>query len=262
MEACIHSVCISDGSLHSWISSGLEMCVFYSLALNVGEAPKYQGRMKQSKPHSQLILLILLVTEATTFYASEPKYVDFVEMVEEADFIVIGTLSEVGAPDTMLQTIDVEEYLKNPRNDSQITLRVTDEDTAGGEFSDLYTGPFLSTGKMLVFVVMRGGFNRLLNGTYGVYQVTKKTSSDPDTWRLRKTWLTSRHESAALYVHHYYDVVKSDNATDPTVNFLVNETKSEVLHIIPEVNIVGSLLFVLIAVLAVIGSVNRLRRMG
>ena len=217
--------------------------------------------MKQSKPYSPLIILILFVTEAASCYASGPKYVDFEEMVEEADFIVIGTLSEVGAPDMMLQTIDVEEYLKDPRNDSQITLRVTDEDTAGGEFSNAYASPLQSTGKVLVFVVFHEGFNRLLDGTYGVYQVTKKTSSDPDSWRVRKTWLTSREESTINYVHYYYDVVKSDNATQPIMNLLVDETKGTTVHINPS-PINGPLLFVVIAVTAVIGSLIIIKRMS
>ncbi|MBA7605863.1 hypothetical protein ES703_12998 [subsurface metagenome] len=218
--------------------------------------------MKTWKELSSILLLLALMAHQVVYGASGPKYVDFEEMIEEADFIVIGTLSEVGVPDMMLRTIEVEEYLKDPRNDSQITLRVTSEDTAGGEFSNAYASPLQSTGKVLVFVVFHEGFNRLLDGTYGVYQVTKKTSSDPDNWRARKTWLTSRDESTINYVHYYYDVVKPDNATQPIMNLLVNETKGTTVHIMPNRNVVGSLLFVIIAVLAVIGSVNRLRRMG
>jgi hypothetical protein len=214
------------------------------------------------KGFSSVFLLFVLMVDMVVCDASIPKYIDFEEMVEEADFIVIGTLSEVGAPDMMLRTIDVEEYLKDPRNDSQITLRVTDEDTAGGEFSNAYASPLQSTGKVLVFVVFHEGFNRLLDGTYGVYQVTKKTSSDPDTWRVRKTWLTSREENTVNYVHYYYDVVKPDNATQPIMNLLVNETKGSTVHINHGGYRDESLLFVLIAVVAVTGSVIIIKRMG
>jgi hypothetical protein len=214
------------------------------------------------KGFSSVFLLFVLMVDMVVCDASIPKYIDFEEMVEEADFIVIGTLSEVGAPDMMLRTIDVEEYLKDPRNDSQITLRVTDEDTAGGEFSNAYASPLRSTGKVLVFVVFHEGFNRLLDGTYGVYQVTKKTSSDPDTWRVRKTWLTSREENTVNYVHYYYDVVKPDNATQPIMNLLVNETKGSTVHINHGGYRDESLLFVLIAVVAVTGSVIIIKRMG
>ena len=214
------------------------------------------------KGSSSVFLLFVLMADMVVCDASIPKYIDFEEMVEEADFIVIGTLSEVEAPDMMLRTIDVEEYLKDPRNDSQITLRVTDEDTAGGEFSNAYASPLRSTGKVLVFVVFHEGFNRLLDGTYGVYQVTKKTSSDPDTWRVRKTWLTSREENTVNYVHYYYDVVKPDNATQPIMNLLVNETKGSTVHINHGGYRDESLLFVLIAVVAVTGSVIIIKRMG
>ena len=217
--------------------------------------------VKSWKGFSSVFLLFVLMANMVVCEASIPKYVDFEEMVEEADFIVIGTLSEVGAPDTMLRTIEVDEYLKDPRNDSQITLRVTDEDTAGGEFSNAYASPLQSTGKVLVFVVFHKGFNRLLDGTYGVYQVTKKTSSDPDSWRVRKTWLTSREESTINYVHYYYDVVKSDNATQPIMNLLVDETKGTTVHINPS-PINEPLLFVVIAVTAVIGSLIIIKRMS
>lgn len=213
------------------------------------------------KGFSSVFLLFVLMADMVACDASIPKYIDFEEMVEEADFIVIGTLSEVGAPDMMLRTIDVEEYLKDPRNDSQITLRVTSEDTAGGEFSNAYASPLQSTGKVLVFVVFHEGFNRLLDGTYGVYQVTKKTSSDPDTWRVRKTWLTSREENTVNYVHYYYDVIKPENATQPIMNLLVDETKGTTVHINPS-PINELLLFVVIAVMAVIGSLIIIKRMS
>ena len=218
-------------------------------------------KVKTWKGFSSVFLLFVLMVNIVVCDASIPKYIDFEEMVEEADFIVIGTQTEIGAPDTMLRTIDVEEYLKDPRNDSQITLRVTDEDTAGGEFSNAYASPLQSTGKVLVFVVFHKGFNRLLDGTYGVYQVTKKTSSDPDSWRVRKTWLTSRDESTINYVHYYYDVVKPDNATQPIMNLLVNETKGTMVHI-DHGGYRNDLLFVIIAALAVIGSTIIIKRMS
>ena len=219
-------------------------------------------KVKYWKGFSSVLLLFVMMASEVAFGASGPKYVDFEEMVEEADFIAIGTLIEVGVPDMMLRTIEVEKYLKDPRNESQVTLRVTDEDTAGGEFSNARAGPLQSTGKVLVFVVMREGFNRLLDGTYGVYQVTEKTSSDPDTWRARKTWLTSRDESTINYVHYYYDVVKPDDATQPIMNLLVNETKGSTVHINHGEYRDESLLFVLIAVVAVTGSVIIIKRMG
>jgi len=80
--------------------------VFYSLGLNVGEALNYQERMKQSKPYSQLIILILLMTEAASCYASIPKYIDFEEMVEEADFT---------ARDTSLIVVEGDLYEVNTR---------------------------------------------------------------------------------------------------------------------------------------------------
>ena len=124
-----------------------------------------------------------------------------------------------------------------------------------------YASPFRSTGKVLVFVVFHEGFNRLLDGTYGVYQVTKKTSSDPDSWRVRKTWLTSREESTINYVHYYYDVVKPDNATQPIMDLLVNETKGTMVHI-DHGGYRNDLLFVIIAALAVIGSTIIIKRMS
>ena len=69
--------------------------------------------MKTWKGFSSVFVLLVLMANLVLCDASIPKYVDFEEMVEEADFIIIGTLSEVEAPDTMFQTIDVEEYLKS-----------------------------------------------------------------------------------------------------------------------------------------------------
>lgn len=228
----------------------MNRCVFYSPVLNIREASNYQEIMKQSKIYSQLLLLTLLLTNAVSCYASTPKYIDFEEMVNEADFIVIGTLSEVGTPDTMLHTIEIEEYLKNPRNDSQIILRITEEDTDGEGISNLFFGPFKDTGKALVFITVEDGFYRLLDGTHGVYRVVEKTSVEPDRWKVTKTWLTSRHEYSILYTNYFYDVVQTDAASSPVVTFLDNETTERVVHILGRVTVIMPLIVIVCIVLA------------
>jgi len=228
----------------------MNRCVFYSPVLNIRQASNYQEIMKQSKLYSQLLLLTLLLTNAVSCYASTPKYIDFEEMVNEADFIVIGTLSEVGKQDTMLHTIEIEEYLKNPRNDSQIILRITEEDTDGEGISNLFFGPFKDTGKALVFITVEDGFYRLLDGTHGVYRVVEKTSVEPDRWKVTKTWLTSRHEYSILYTNYFYDVVQTDAASSPVVTFLDNETTERVVHIPGRVTVIMPLIVIVCIVLA------------
>ena len=209
--------------------------------------------MKQSKIHSQLLLLTMLLTNAVSCYALIPKYSDFEEMVNEADFIVIGTLSEYGIPDTMLHTIEIDEYLKNPRNDSQITLRITEEDKAGEDISHLFFGPFKDAVKALVFITVEDGFYRLLDGTHGVYRVVKKTSTEPDSWKVTKTWLTSRHEYAILYTNYFYNVVQPDTGSSPVITFLDNETMERVVHIPGEIVIMPLLVWVCIVLAGGVG---------
>ena len=183
--------------------------LFYSLALYVREAPNYQEIMK-----IHAVIFVLLLTQmyiipqkgenggAPPALSQEPlryrpyeRDINYTSMVEEADFIIVGDVTRVHQNSYVYVTIDIEEYVTNPQNYTQITLSVKNIVLYFGNSSFSHGDLFDVGERVLVFVEKYGPRFWVHEGEAGKYLVLEEWPSYVDTndiivnrWRTAPGW--------------------------------------------------------------------------
>lgn len=183
--------------------------VFYSLVLYFGGAPNYQEIMK-----IHAVISILLLTQvhvmpqkgengiAPPIIIPEPlqfrpdgRDINYTSMVEEADFIIVGDVTRVHLTSYVYVTIDIEEYVTNPQNFSQITLSVKNIVLYIGNSSFSHGDLFNVGERVFVFVEKHGPRYWVHGGEAGKYLVLDEWPSYVHThsiivngWRTTPDW--------------------------------------------------------------------------
>lgn len=104
-------------------------------------------------------------------YRPDGREINYTSMVEEADFIIVGNVTRIHLTSYVYVTIDIEEYVANPQNFTQITLSVKNIFLYTGNFSFSHGDVFNVGEKVLVFVEKYGPRFWVLEGEAGKYLV-------------------------------------------------------------------------------------------
>lgn len=187
----------------------LNRYVFNSLGLNVGEASKYQEIMKI---HAVLSILLLtqmhvipqkgengiespIISQEPLRFRVDRREINYTSMVEEADFMIVGNVTRVHLTSYVYVTIDIEEYVTNPQNYTQITLSVKNIFLTLSNYSFSHGNVFDVGEKVLVFVEKYGPRFWVLEGEAGKYLVLDEWPSYVNThstiingWRTTPDW--------------------------------------------------------------------------
>ncbi len=187
----------------------MNRCVFYSLVLYVEEANNYQEIMK-----IYAVISILLLTQMHIIpqkgenggapparsheplrYRPDERDITYTSMVEEADFIIVGDVTRIHQTSYVYVTIDIEEYVTNPQNITQITLSVKNIFLHIGNVSFSHGDLFDVGEKVLVFVEKYGPRYWVHEGEAGKYLVLEEWPSYVNTtdiivngWRTAPGW--------------------------------------------------------------------------
>jgi hypothetical protein len=116
-------------------------------------------------------------------------------MVEEADFIIVGNVTRIHQTSYVYVTIDIEEYVTNPQNITQITLSVKNIFLHIDNFSFSHGDLFDVGEKVFVFVEKYGPRYWVHEGGAGKYLVLEEWPSYVNTtdiivnrWRTAPGW--------------------------------------------------------------------------
>ena len=183
--------------------------LFYSLALYVREAPNYQEKMKI---HTAITIILLtqmhampekgengiappIIIPQPLQYRPDGWDINYTSMVEEADFIIVGDVTRIHQTGYVYVTIDIEEYVTNPQNYTQITLSVKNIVLYIGNSSFSHGDLFDVGEKVLVFVEKHGPRYWVHEGEAGKYLVLEERPSYVNTtdiivnrWRTAPGW--------------------------------------------------------------------------
>ena len=101
---------------------------------------------------------------------------DYKTMIEEADFIIVGNVTNVYQTNYVYVTVDIEEFVTNPLNISQISLSARNGEAGilheDGSISSTNNGDLFNVGeKVFVFVERTGHSFWVLHGAVGKYRV-------------------------------------------------------------------------------------------
>jgi len=128
-------------------------------------------------------------------FRPDVRDINYTSMVEEADFIIVGDVTRVHLTSYVYVTIDIEEYVTNPQNFSQITLSVKNIFLTIGNSSFSHGDMFDVGEKVLVFVEKYGPRFWVHEGEAGKYLVLDEWPSYVDTndiivnrWRTAPGW--------------------------------------------------------------------------
>ena len=128
-------------------------------------------------------------------YRPDVRDINYTSMVEEADFIIVGDVTRVHLTSYVYVTIDIEEYVTDPQNFSQITLSVKNIFLTIGNSSFSHGDMFDVGEKVLVFVEKYGPRFWVHEGEAGKYLVLDEWPSYVDTndiivngWRTAPGW--------------------------------------------------------------------------
>jgi len=128
-------------------------------------------------------------------YRPDGREINYTSMVEEADFIIIGNVTRIHLTSYVYVTIDIEEYVTNPQNFTQITLSVKNIFLTISNYSFSHGDVFNVGEKVLVFVEKYGPRFWVLEGEAGKYLVLDEWPSYVNThsiivngWRTTPDW--------------------------------------------------------------------------
>ena len=128
-------------------------------------------------------------------FRPDGRDINYTSMVEEADFIIVGDVTRVHLTDYVYVTIDIEEYVTNPQNFTQITLSVKNIVLYIDNFSFSHGDLFDVGEKVLVFVKKHGPRYWVHEGEAGKYLVLEEWPSYVQTqsiivngWRTAPGW--------------------------------------------------------------------------
>ncbi len=101
---------------------------------------------------------------------------DYKAMIEEADFVIVGNVTNVYQTNYVYVTVDIEEFVTNPLNISQISLSARNGEAGilheDGSISSTNNGDLFNVGeKVFVFVERTGHSFWVLHGAVGKYRV-------------------------------------------------------------------------------------------
>jgi len=128
-------------------------------------------------------------------YRPDERDINYTNMVEEADFIIVGNVTRIQQTSYVYVTIDIEEYLTNPQNYTQITLSAKNIFLYADNFSFSHGDLFDVGEKVLVFVEKSGPRYWVHGGEAGKYLVLEEWPSYVDThstiidgWQTTPDW--------------------------------------------------------------------------
>jgi hypothetical protein len=128
-------------------------------------------------------------------YRPDARAINYTSMVEEANFIIVGNVTRIHQTSYVYVTIDIEEYVTNPQNITQITLSVKNIFLHIGNFSFSHGDLFDVGEKVFVFVEKYGPRYWVHEGGAGKYLVLEEWPSYVNTtdiivnrWRTAPGW--------------------------------------------------------------------------
>jgi hypothetical protein len=136
-----------------------------------------------------------LISQEPLRYRPDERDINYTSMVEEADFIIVGYVTRIHLTSYVYVTLDIEEFVTNLQNFTQITLSVKNivVELSNSSFS---AGDLFEVGeKVLVFVEKNGPRYWVLEGEAGKYRVIEEWPSYVNThniiingWRTTPNW--------------------------------------------------------------------------
>jgi hypothetical protein len=128
-------------------------------------------------------------------YRPDGRDINYTSMVEEADFIIVGNVTRVHLTSYVYVTIDIEEYVTNPQNFTQITLSVKNIFLTISNYSFSHGDLFDVGEKVFVFVEKYGPRFWVHEGGAGKYLVLDEWPSYVNThsiivngWHTTPDW--------------------------------------------------------------------------
>jgi hypothetical protein len=191
--------------------------VFYSLGLYDREAPNHQEEMKKAWIYYACMICLLCLASPAGYGDSMAADLDYEGMVEKADFILVGDVTRIHNVSFTYVTLEVEEYVTNPQNMSQVTLTIGYEayDGVGGT---VYTPHdlFYVGERVLVFVKKAGPYYRVLYGEAGKYSVREGAPHGGSTFKtVIGNWSTPvDFHPRLVYNESKQDLVSSGSTVD------------------------------------------------
>lgn len=110
-------------------------------------------------------------------FRPDGRDINYTSMVEEADFIIVGNVTRIHQTSYVYVTIDIEEYVTNPQNFTQITLSVKNIFLYIDNFSFSHGDLFDVGEKVFVFVEKHGPRYWVHGGEAGKYRVLEEWPS-------------------------------------------------------------------------------------
>jgi len=148
---------------------------------------------------------------------------DYKGMIEEADFVIVGNVTNIYKTNYVYVTIDIEEFVTNPLNITQISLSARNGEAGilhdDGSISSTSNGELFNVGERVFVYVERTGLSFwALHGAEGKYRVWGNSNIRLERRKIIDGWFAVpdfRYPTVVYYNVTAANSLKSNGRTNP-----------------------------------------------